>query len=104
MRDLKTLYGILLIKFTDGTAKSRYLCSNIKWLCNVNIITKEEKSLLMKHFQSQKPRPRLHRDFYDNELYNKHSKFGDAWFHSIIFEYRGREIRIEFLKRIISTI
>lgn len=101
MRDLKELYGILLIEYKKNY--TNYICNTIHRLYVSKKITFKERVLLKKHFVSQYPSKKLHPEFFNNELFRKGKKKG-VWFSLLFNESEGREIRIDFINKIISTL
>ncbi len=101
MRDLKTLYCILLREYKKSD--TNYICTNIFNLYVSKKITFRERALLKKHFVSQYPSKNLHTEFFDNELFRKRQKKG-VWFTLLFNEAKGRKIRIDFINKIISTL
>lgn len=101
MRDLKELYGILLIEYKNNY--TNYICNTILNLYNSKKITFKERVFLKKHFVSQYPSKKLHTEFFNNELFRKGNKNG-VWFTLLFNETKGREIRIDFINKIISTL
>lgn len=94
MRDLKTLYDILLNTYLET---GYYLCIRIDILRN-DLITGQEHILLKKHFLSQYPSEVLHPEFYHSKSFNRNLfDLRGSWFDS-------KQIRIDFLNKIISTL
>lgn len=97
MRTLEKLYELLLSTYID---RGLYICIRMDMLRNEGLITLKEFNLLNEHFLSQYPTETMHPEFYHSLDFNKVNSFGKegAWFTG------SKQIRIDLLKKIISTL
>ena len=97
MKTLEKLYELLLSTYID---RGLYICIRIEMLRNEGLITPNEFKLLTEHFLSQFPSKTMHPEFYHSLNFHKGNSLGKtgAWFTG------SKQIRIDFLKKIISTL
>lgn len=101
MRTIKELYILLLDYYIEN---GNYICNTIKTLQRSGLITVNERVLLFKHFYSQYPTKDLHSEFYINNGHvQREFQIDNAWF-PFDNQSSGREIRIDFINKIISTL
>lgn len=97
MKKLHKLYKILLDYYTE--VKGGYVCMKIEFYLD---IPPSERILLLQHFKSQKPTENLHPEFYNHPLFIKHSTANSAWWVSFSDPAGGKQVRIEFIKKMIE--
>lgn len=100
MKDLKTLYTILLQEYEAGNT-SWFLCCAIDDLCSKRwLISVKEREMLFKHFEKQKPSSKLHPEFFNTSLF---CGVGVWWYlHRDVAA--GKQIRIDFIKKLIEEL
>ena len=107
MKSLLELYDLLLTRFKTNNLNigcssehMSFICNNIKHLHADEIITLEEKLLLIRHFRKEKPSRKKHVEFYNHPYFNGK----EVWFSTNKDPKLAYAIRVQLLSNIIANL
>lgn len=94
MRTSHELFEVLLEEYKKGDMI--FICNTIDRIYNKNIISYEEKLLLRKAFEKERPTTKKNKEFYEREKFG----IGGGWF--AISEGRVCTTRVKFLEMLVE--